>query len=86
MYLKGTKQHNLKYGICNKKLAIKNIILLYDTRCKKDMSCKLFFKWLELYQIHNTIKDKGIYMLEKLDGLQLASIFANNRLKKFYSC
>ena len=45
---------------------------------------KLAFKWLGPYQISNAVKDKGTYMLEELDGLQLAGTFAGNRLKKFH--
>lgn len=42
--LKGKEWHNLKHNICDKKLAIESIILLHNTRRKKDMSCKLSFK------------------------------------------
>ena len=50
------------------------------------MSRKLSFKWLEPYQICDAIKDKGTYILEELDGSQLAGIFAGDRLKKFHPC
>ena len=33
------------------------------------MSRKLAFKWLSPHQIYNLVKDKGIYMLEELNGL-----------------
>lgn len=85
MRRKGKERHNLKHGIWQEKLAIGSIVLLYDTKRKKDMSQKLFFKWLEPYQICNAIKDKATYILKKLDGLQLVSIFVANKLKKFYS-
>ena len=48
------------------------------------MSCKLAFKWLGPYQICNLIKDKSIYILEKLDRSQLAGIFTGDKLKKFH--
>ncbi len=48
------------------------------------MSRKLAFKWLGPYRISNAVKDKDTYMLEELDGLQLASTFAGDRLKKFH--
>lgn len=86
MRLERKEQYNLKYGICNEKLVIKSIILLYDIRRKKNRFQKLFFKWLGLYQICNAIKNKGIYTLEKLDRLQLFSTFIGNRIKKFYPC
>ena len=52
-------------------------------RRKKVMTCKFAFKWLSLYKIDDTIKDKSIYILKKLDRLQLAGIFIGNKLKKF---
>lgn len=75
----------MKYSICNKKLAIESIVLLYDTKYEKNIFCKLFFKWLELYQICNIVKDKNTYMLIKLDRLQLAGIFVSDKFRKFYS-
>ena len=78
------ERHDLKHGICEKELAIKNIILLHDTQCGKKILQKLAFKWLGPYQISNAIKDKGTYMLEEFDRLQLANISADNRLKKFH--
>lgn len=48
------------------------------------MSHKLTFKWLSLYRISNAVKDKSTYMLEELDELQLAGIFAGNKFKKFH--
>lgn len=78
------KQHNLKYGIYKEELLTESIVLLHDTRCKKDKSYKLFFRWLGPYQICNTVKDKGMYMLKELDVSQLIGIFIGNRLKKFH--
>lgn len=34
--------------------------------------------------ICNVVKDKGTYMLEKLDESHLSSTFAGDRLKRFY--
>ena len=62
MRLEEKEQHNLKYNICKKELIVRNIILLHDIRCIKDMSQKLAFKWLDLYQISNVIRDKNIYI------------------------
>ena len=67
-------------------LAIGSIVLLHDTKHKKNMFCKLFFKLLGPYQICNIVKDKNTYMLEELDRSRLAGIFAGNRLKKFHPC
>lgn len=82
MHLKKKERYDLKYGIYDKKLAISSIVLLYDIRCKKVISSKLSFKWLELYRIYNTVKGKGIYIPQELDRLQLAGTFTDNRLKK----
>ena len=86
MRVKKKKRHDLIHDICDKKLAIGSIVLLHNTRRKKDMSRKLSFKWLGLYQICNALKDKGMYIPKELDGSQLARIFAGDRLKKFYPC
>ena len=84
MRLEGKERHDLKHDIREKELAIGSIVLLYDTRYKKDMSHKLSFKWLGPYQICDADKDKGTDILEELDRLQLADAFAGDRLKKFH--
>lgn len=38
MHLEEKEQYNLKYGIWNKKFTIEYIILLYNTKQKKDIS------------------------------------------------
>lgn len=81
--LEGKKRQNLKQEICNNKLAIEGIVLLHDTRCKKDISQKLSFKWIGPYQICNAVQNKSTYMLKELNGLQLGSTFTGNKLKKF---
>ncbi len=85
MRLEGKERHDLKHGIHEEELAVESIVLLHDTRRKKDMSQKLSFKWLGPYRIFDAVKNKGTYMLEKLDGSRLASIFVGDRLKRFYS-
>ena len=84
MRLEGKERHDLKYGIREEELAIGSIVLLHDTRREKDMSRKLAFKWLGPYRISDAVRDKGTYMLEELDGSQLAGTFAGDRLKKFH--
>ena len=44
MHLKRKEQHDLKHGIYKKELAIRSIVLLYDTQYKKDLLQKLAFK------------------------------------------
>ena len=46
-------------------------------------SCKLFYKWLSPYKVQKAIPKKGTYLLEELDGTQLAGTYSSNRLKKF---
>lgn len=84
MRLKEKEWHDLKYGISNKELAVRSIVLLHDTRREKDTSWKLFFRWLGPYRICNAVKNKDTYILKELNGLHLAGIFAGDRLKKFY--
>ena len=83
--LEGKEPHDLKHSIRKEELAAGRIVLLHDTRREKDMSRKLAFKWLGAYQISDAVRDKGTYMLEELDGSQLAGTFAGDRLKKFHS-
>ena len=85
MRLEGKEWHDLKHGIRKEELVVGSIFLLHDTRREKDMSRKLSFKWLGPYRIFDTVKDKGTYMLEELDGSRLASTFAGDRLKRFHS-
>lgn len=84
MRLKEKQSYDLKHDIGKKKLAIGSIVLLHNTRCKKDIFSKLFFIWLGLYQICNAINDKSTYILEKFDRSQLADIFVDDRFKKFH--
>ena len=84
MRLEGKERHDLKHGIREEELAVGSIVLLHDTQREKDMSRKLAFKWLGPYRISDAVRDKGTYMLEELDGSQLAGTFAGDRLKKFH--
>ncbi len=76
------ERDDLKHNICKEEMAVGSIFLLHDTQRKKDMSRKLVFKWLGPYQISDTLRDKGTYMLKELDRSQWESKFADNRLKK----
>ena len=60
------------------------IVLLHNTRYKKNILQKLTFKWLNPYKIYNAVERKKIYMLEELDKLHLVNIFAGDCPKKFY--
>lgn len=78
MRLEEEERHNEKHCIRDKDLAIRDIVLLNDTRRGKDMPRKLSFKWLGPHRIYNAVKEKGTYMLEELDGLRLAGTFAGD--------
>lgn len=78
------KKQLSKYGIWYWNLCSGDIILLDDIRKQREIFYKFTFKWLNLYQIYDLIINKSIYILEKLDRLQLAGLFASNRLMKFH--
>jgi len=63
-------------------------MLRYDSVREIDMSSrkKLDFKWLRLYQIYNTNKEKGYYRLKELkpNKVLLYKTFFKSRLKLFY--
>lgn len=84
MRQKEKEQQDEKYGIRQEELAMGSIVLLNNTRCKKNMLQKLAFNWLGSYKIYHTVERKRTYMLKELDGLRLASTFADDCLKKFY--
>lgn len=48
------------------------------------MSYRLSFKCLQPYKIYDAIKDKGKYILEKLDKTHLSSIFIVDKIKIFH--
>ncbi len=80
----GKERHDKKYGIRATELAAQDVVMLHDPRREKDMLQKLAFKWLGPYRITEAVTDKGTYLLEELDGTQLAGTFAGDRLKKFH--
>ena len=84
MRLEEKERHDLKNDICEEELAAGSIVLLQDTRRKEHMSQKLAFKWLGPYQISDTVRDKGMYMLEELNGPRLTGTFACDGLQKFH--
>src|SRR3981189_429019 len=44
---------------------------------------KLSYKWLGPYRVKKAIPEKGTYILEEFDGIELSGTYAGNRLKKF---
>jgi hypothetical protein len=62
------------------------IVLLHDTQRQKDISSnrKFRYRWLKPFRVSKAIHEKGIYLLEKLNGIPCRGTFAGNRLKPFY--
>jgi len=60
------------------------MVLLYNSSLDKQWSQKLKNRWLGLYRIREIAEDRGIYLLNELDGIQLDIIFAGDRIKKFH--
>ena len=44
---------------------------------------KLSYKWLGPYRVRKAILEKGTYILEEFDGIELSGTYSRNRLKKF---
>jgi hypothetical protein len=68
------------------KIEIGHLVLVHDTfgAMDKSSSKKLSFRWFGPYRIASVIPDKGIFMLEELDGSHLRGTFAANRIKRFF--
>jgi hypothetical protein len=62
------------------------MILLYNIIRRGDISRKqkMHFRWLGPYKVKEAISFKGTYILKELNGAELNSIVAGNRLKRFY--
>ncbi len=81
----GKDNFDENHVICQVIIVIGDLVLLHDIRRKGDMSIvlKLVLCWLDLYRIQQADQEKGMYLLEELDGTLLYSTFLGNRLKKF---
>lgn len=44
-----------------------SVVLLHNSRHKKDRLQKLAFKWLGCYRIYNAVEEKVTYMLKELN-------------------
>ena len=86
MRMQGKNLFNDFYRICEKLLAIDDLVLFYDLQREANILIKLAFKWLGLYCIAEVIPEKSTYFLKKLNGTQLRSTIAGNRLKRFHLC
>lgn len=84
MQFKRKYSHDYKHSIFVKRLMVRQVVLLHDIRHKKNLLQKVFLKWLGLYGICNLVKDKDIYILEKLNRLHLSGSFAGDKFQIFH--
>jgi hypothetical protein len=75
-----------KHFATNKNINKNDLVLLHDTQHENDRSInrKLKYRWRESFRIKKVIQNKEIYLLQKLDEIDLAEIFVENRIKKFH--
>ncbi len=75
-----------KHFTIDKKINKNDLVLLHDIQYENDRSInsKLKYKWRESFRVKKVIQNKKIYLLQKLDDINLAKIFVENRIKKFH--
>jgi len=66
-------------------LQVSDLVLLYNIQIERSRFQKLDDNWRGPYRIREGPGDSTYYRLEELDGVPLATSFAGNRLKKFFS-
>ncbi len=79
------KYFDLKHFTTNKNINKNDLVLLHDIQHENDRSInrKLKYKWRESFRVKKIIQDKKTYLLQKLDEIDLAEIFVENKIKKF---
>ncbi len=80
------KYFDSKHFTTNKNINKNDLVLLHDTQHENDRSInrKLKYKWRKSFRVKKIIQDKRIYLLQKLDEIDLIEIFVENRIKKFH--
>jgi hypothetical protein len=80
------KYFNSKHFAANKNINKNDLVFFHDIQHKNDRSInrKLKYKWRESFRIKKVIQNKEIYLLQKLDEINLIEIFVENRIKKFH--
>jgi hypothetical protein len=75
-----------KHFAINKNINKNDLVLLHDIQHENDRSInrKLKYKWRESFRIKKIIQNKEIYLLQKLDEIDLIEIFVENKIKKFH--
>ncbi len=63
-----------------------DLVLFHDIQHENNRSInrKLKYKWRESFRVKEVIQNKEIYLLQKLDEIDLIEIFVENRIKKFH--
>jgi hypothetical protein len=89
--LKRMRKQKKKYfdseHFATKKNINKNdLVLLHDIQHERNrnINCKLKYRWRRSFRIKKIIQNKEIYLLQKLDEIDLAEIFVENKIKKFH--
>jgi hypothetical protein len=80
------KYFDSKHFVTDKDINKNDLVLLHDTQHENDRSInrKLKYKWRESFRIKEVIQNKEIYLLQKLDEIDLIEIIVENRIKKFH--
>jgi hypothetical protein len=80
------KYFDSKHFTTNKDINKNDLVLLHDIQHENDRSInrKLKYRWRKSFRIKEIIQDKKIYLLQKLDKIDLAEIFVENKIKKFH--
>jgi hypothetical protein len=80
------KYFDLKHFTTNKNINKNDFVFFHDIQHKNDRSInrKLKYKWRKSFRIKKIIQDKRIYLLQKLDEIDLIEIFVENKIKKFH--
>jgi hypothetical protein len=80
------KYFDSKHFTTNKNINKNDLVFLHDTQHENDRSInrKLKYKWRKSFRIKKIIQDKRIYLLQKLDEINLIEIFVENKIKKFH--
>jgi hypothetical protein len=80
------KYFDSKHFTTNKDINKNDLVLLHDIQHENDRNInrKLKYRWRRSFRVKKVIQNKEIYLLQKLDDIDLTEIFVENRIKKFH--
>ncbi len=83
---KEKKNFDSKHFAADKDINKNDLVLFHDTQHENDRSInrKLKYRWRESFRVKEAIQKKNTYLLQKLDEIDLARTFVENKLKKFH--